>query len=178
VLERQKPWAWKLLSCRLRLPWPLPQLLSACFSSCIQDVVIPQHIGCHINSNWHYIALDKVSLQMEADDLNVQRFVEFVFGTSQNPSWLGYLLIMATHFSIYELTTENSQLLPVCIILNLDFQWEDGDLSFLLQCNCPWSPLHLWTSPSFMMDLQHPVVQALPCQSIDPVIVAWTGDTW
>jgi len=62
----------------------------------------------------NYIALNKVSSQMEADDL--MRKDSLNSPLVQSKTQLVGLLIMATHFSIYELTTENSQLLPVCII--------------------------------------------------------------
>ncbi|KAG9223504.1 hypothetical protein PLEOSDRAFT_1088304 [Pleurotus ostreatus PC15] len=62
-----------------------------------------------------YLALDKVSSRTEADDQMRKRFVEFASGSVPTPKLVG-LSAMGTHFSIYELTTANNQLLPVRII--------------------------------------------------------------
>jgi len=62
-----------------------------------------------------FIALDKISSRTEADDQMRKIFVEFASGNIPIPKLVG-LSAMGTHLSIYELTTENKQLLPARIV--------------------------------------------------------------
>ncbi|KAF8529766.1 hypothetical protein BU17DRAFT_36440 [Hysterangium stoloniferum] len=68
-----------------------------------------------------YIALDKLSSRMEADDQMRKRFVEFVSGNIPIPKLVG-LSAMGTRFSVYQLTTtKNNELLPVRIMPDARF---------------------------------------------------------
>ncbi|KAF8500632.1 hypothetical protein BU17DRAFT_59027 [Hysterangium stoloniferum] len=62
-----------------------------------------------------YIALDKLSSRMEADDQMRKRFFEFMSGSIPTPKLVG-LSAMGTRFSVYQFTTKNNELLPVRII--------------------------------------------------------------
>jgi hypothetical protein len=67
-----------------------------------------------------YLALDKVSSRMEADDQMRKRFIEFTSSNIPTPKLVG-LSALGTNFCVYELMTVDNQLLPVRIIPDPQF---------------------------------------------------------
>lgn len=62
-----------------------------------------------------YIALDKLSSRIEADDQMRNLFVDFSSGSIPTPKLIG-LSAMGTHFSVYEYTPATKELIPVRIM--------------------------------------------------------------